>query len=709
MRDGSRQILVGVDIGGTFTDIVLIDSLAGRVGSTKTLTTPEDPARGVLDGIARVLAQGDVQIELVNTVVHGTTLATNAIIERKGASTALLTTKGFRDLLETGTELRYDQYDLAITFPRPLVPRRFRFGVSERTRYDGEVLQEVSEADVADAVHRIASEGIQSVAVCLLHAYANPENEVATQRLISKLRPSLRISLSSSVLPQVGEHGRLSTTVTNAYVQPLVERYLGDIENALTAEGSRAAFFVMGSNGGTLSVDVAKQFPVKLVESGPAAGACVASFYGQLTQNPKVLAFDMGGTTAKICLIKDGQPTRTTEFEVARVRRFQKGSGLLLKVPAVDLIEIGAGGGSIARVDKLGLLAVGPESAGAQPGPACYARGGEQPTVTDADLLLGYLNREYFLGGEMQLDLKRAAMAIQRGVAEPLGVQPVEAARSVYEVVNDNMANAATVYAAEQGVDLRDYSLFAFGGAAPAHAWDVARRLRIRRVVVPFSAGVLSALGCVLSPLTFDFVLGHMRALEDVDWRHINDAYAAMERQGREWLDNAGVRDGITVSWSADMRYLGQRYEVTVPLPGEAPLGEHHVQAVAHEFYDAYRRQYGREILGVPVEAVTWRLTVAGPRPEVDLRWRDSRLGGEKDGDRDPGLKGRRPVFFAQAGGHVDSLVYDRYALAPGACILGPAVVEDRDSTAVVPPRAVARVDEFNSLVIELEVGDTAP
>jgi N-methylhydantoinase A len=705
MEDRPRQILVGVDIGGTFTDIALIDNAAGRVRSTKTLTTPADPAQGVLDGIAKVLAQGDVKIEFVNTFVHGTTLATNAIIERKGAATALLATKGFRDLLETGTELRYDQYDLAITFPRPLVPRRLRFGVSERTRYDGEVLEELSESDVRDAVQRIASEGIQSVAVCFLHAYANPENELAALRLIAEQQPGLRVSLSSSVLPQVGEYGRISTTVVNAYVQPLVERYLADLEDALTAEGSRAAFFVMGSSGGTLSVDVAKQFPVRLVESGPAAGACVASYYGQLTQSPEVLALDMGGTTAKICLIRDGQPTRTSEFEVARLRRFQKGSGLLLKVPAVDLIEIGAGGGSIARVDKLGLLAVGPESAAAHPGPACYARGGEQPTVTDADLVLGYLNHDYFLGGEMQLDLERAALAIQHGVAEPLSVRLVEAARSVYELVNENMANAATVYAAEQGIDLRSYSLFAFGGAAPAHAWDVAHRLRMRRVVVPFFAGVLSALGCVLAPLTFDFVLGHMRALEDVDWRHINDSYAEMERQGRKWLADAGVRDGITVSRSADMRYLGQRYEVTVSLPGEWPLSESHVPAVAHEFYNAYRRQYGREIHEVPVEAVTWRLTVAGPRPEVDLRWRESRV----EGDRDVGLKGRRPVFFADAGGHLDSCVYDRYALAPGARFLGPAVVEDRESTTVVPPGAEARVDEFNSLVIELEAHNTTP
>ncbi|MBI4504824.1 MAG: hydantoinase/oxoprolinase family protein, partial [Chloroflexi bacterium] len=363
---------------------------------------------------------------------------------------------------------------------------------------------------------------------------------------------------------------------------------------------------------------------------------------------------------------------------------------------AVDLIEIGAGGGSIAHVDELGLLAVGPESAGADPGPACYARGGERPTVTDADLLLGYLNADYFLGGEMRLAAERAAASVERGVGVPLKLATVEAARSVFEVVNESMANAAGVYAAEQGVDLRDYTLLAFGGAGPAHAWDVARRLYVRRVMVPFAAGVLSALGCVLSPLAFDFAVGHMRQVELVDWAHVNAAYAEMEAEGRRLLAAAGVAHDVSVERAADMRYLGQRYEVTFPLPGDGPLGPEQVPAIKEAFYVAYRRQFGREIREVPVEAVSWRLTVGGPPPAVALRW------PERAGQRAVALKGRRPIYFAGAGGFVDCAVYDRYALVPGARLAGPAVVEDRESTAVVPPDARAAVDELSSLVIEL-------
>jgi N-methylhydantoinase A len=692
-----RRLRVGVDIGGTFTDLIVVDAAAGRVYAAKVLTTPHDPAQGVLAGIAKALAQAGGQPGDVQSIVHGTTLATNAIIERKGARTALLTTHGFRDVLETGTELRYDLYDIFITFPQPLVPRRLRLPISERTRYDGQVLEALQVADLDAALATMAAEDVQAVAVCFLHSYANPTNERAARAYLAARAPHLHVSLSSDVLPEVGEYGRVSTTVANAYVQPLVERYLRQLVGALAERGARGAFFVMSSHGGTLSVDAAARLPVRLVESGPAAGAAAAAFYGRRMARRNVLAFDMGGTTAKLCLIRDGQPTRTTAFEVARVRRFQKGSGLLLKVPAVDLIEIGAGGGSIAQVDTLGLLAVGPESAGAEPGPACYGRGGTQPTVTDADLLLGYLNADYFLGGEMRLDAQAARAAVARGVATPLTLSEIEAARAIFDVVNENMANAASVYAAEQGVDLRDYTLFAFGGAAPAHAWDVARKLSIDTIIVPFAAGVLSALGCVLAPLAFTFSLGHMRPLDDVDWAHVNAAYAEMERQGRAHLASAGVQDGVRVVREADMRYLGQRYEVTFALPDGA-LGPAQVPAIQEAFYTAYRRQFGREIREVPVEAVTWRLTVAGPQPTVELGWPP----GGRAGQSAEALKGRRPVFFASAGGYVDCAVYDRYALAPGAAFAGPAVVEDRESTTVVPPGARAAVDEYRSLVLDL-------
>jgi N-methylhydantoinase A/oxoprolinase/acetone carboxylase beta subunit len=694
MEHVEPSVRIGVDIGGTFTDVVLVDDRTGHAVSAKVLTTPEQPAVAVLDGIARVLALAAMGLDAVRTIVHGTTLATNALIERKGARTGLLTTRGFRDTLETAKELRYDLYDLGIEFPEPLVPRHRRLGVAERTRYDGAILTSLDGPGVEAALERLIQDRVESVAICFLHAYANPANERAAERIVRERWPDVSVSLSSRVLPEVGEYGRVSTTAANAYVQPLVSRYLGDLTESLARRGSRAAFFVMASSGGTLSLDVAREFPVRLVESGPAAGVSVATFLAERTATPDVLAFDMGGTTAKIALITGGRATRTAELEVARVRRFQKGSGLLLKAPAVDLIEIGAGGGSIARVDTLGLLAVGPESAGAQPGPACYGRGGTAPTVTDADVVLGYLDPGYFLGGAMPLDAARAHAVITEHVARPLEIGREAAARSIFEVVNDNMANAAAVYAAEQGVDLRGYTLLAFGGAAPAHAWDVARRLRIGQVRIPFAAGVLSALGGLVSPVSFDFVFGYMRELRGVDWDLVNRRLAELEREGRQHLAEAGIRDDATVAVSADMRYFGQRYEVNVPVP-DLPLGAQLLPALHEAFYEAYRQHYGREIREVPVETVSWRLTVAGPRPSSSPAWGTD--GTDGDALR---AKGRRPVLFG--GDWADCPVYEWRALAPGTRIDGPAVIEDRESTAIVPPEARAWVDEHRALVIDL-------
>ena len=665
-----KHIAIGVDIGGTFTDVILVDERTGGVSSAKVLTTPKQPAQAVLTAVAEVLGQVKAAHDSIRTIVHGTTLATNAIIERKGARTVLLATRGFRDALETATELRYDLHDLFIEFPEPLVPRHRRIGVAERTRFDGKVLATLAQDEVRDALRAL---DVEAVAVCFLHAYANPANEEAAADALRAERPDLSVSLSSRVLPEIGEYGRVSTTVANAYVQPLMSRYLAELAEALKERGSRGAFFVMSSSGGTLSLDLARQFPVRLVESGPAAGVSIAAHFAGRLGIPNVLAFDMGGTTAKIALITGGQPTRATELEVARVRRFQKGSGLLLKAPAVDLIEIGAGGGSIARVDALGLLGVGPDSAGADPGPACYGAGGTAATVTDADLLLGYLNADYFLGGKMQLHPAQAATAVAQQVGEPLGVDATSAARSIYEVVNDNMANAASVYAAERGIDLRDFTLLAFGGAAPAHVCDVAQRLGIREVRVPFAAGVLSALGCLASPVSFDFVFGYMRELKQVDWESVNTRYAALEKEGRQHLAEAGIRDGVTARYSADMRYLSQRYEVNVALP-EGPLGPGLLGKLHDAFYAAYRQHYGREIREVPVETVSWRLTVSGPLPPLAVTW-----PSQDGGDVGVVLKGRRPVVFAGVTAAVDCPVYERGRLLPGAAISGPAIIEDHE------------------------------
>ncbi|MFM9887481.1 MAG: hydantoinase/oxoprolinase family protein [Burkholderiales bacterium] len=693
--DPATPIAIGVDIGGTFTDVVLVDETTGAIFSAKVLTTPDHPAEAVLSAIAQVLAAAKSDHSRVRTVVHGTTLATNAIIERKGARTALLTTRGFRDTLETGTELRYELYDLFIEFPAPLVPRERRIGITERMLFDGTVLTPLVESEVRTAARDLAADGVEAIAVCFLHSYANAANEDAAARAIEAESLGLSVSLSSRVLPEIGEYGRLSTTVANAYVQPLMSRYLAQLAGALKERGMKGAFFVMSSSGGTLSLDLAQQFPVRLVESGPAAGISIATHFANRLGRPNVLAFDMGGTTAKISLITGGQPTRTAELEVARVRRFQKGSGLLLKAPAVDLIEIGAGGGSIARVDALGLLGVGPDSAGADPGPACYGAGGTTATVTDADLALGYLNADYFLGGAMKLRAESAASAIEQHVAKPLGVSVTRAALSIYEVVNDNMANAASVYAAEQGIDLREYSMLAFGGAAPAHVCDVARRLGIREVRVPLAAGVLSALGCLASPVSFDYVFGYMRELKQVDWSSVNTRYAALEKEGRRYLAEAGIHDRISARYSADMRYLSQRYEVNVPLP-DGPLGPALLERLHEDFYAAYRKHYGRDIREVPVETVSWRLTVSGPQPDLAVTWPG------QDAKQSP-LKGRRPVVFQGSNEPVDCAVYERSSMTPGTRISGPAIIEDRESTAVVPPDAHAEVDALRMLVITLK------
>jgi N-methylhydantoinase A len=692
-----KTIAIGVDIGGTFTDVVLLDEAADRIYSAKLLTTPDQPAEAVLAAVAQVLADAKRSYAGVRTIVHGTTLATNAIIERKGAATALFTTRGFRDVLETRTELRYDLYDLFIEFPEPLVPRDRRIGLAERVRFNGEIETPLAAAELEDALRRLRSEKVEAIAVCFLHAYANAANEEAAARIIAEAWPEVAISLSSQVLPEIGEYGRVSTTAANAYVQPLISRYLAQLSAAFQRAGSRGAFFVMSSNAGSLSLELARQFPVRLVESGPAAGVSIATHFARRLGKPNLLAFDMGGTTAKISLIEGGEPTRTSELEVARVRRFQKGSGLLLKAAAVELIEIGAGGGSIAHVDALGLLAVGPDSAGAAPGPACYGRGGKAPTVTDADLLLGYLDADYFLGGKMRLQHELAVAAIAEGVGKRLAIDAIAAARGIYEVVNDNMANAASVYAAEQGIDLRDFTLLAFGGAAPAHVCDVAQRLGIAEVRIPLGAGVLSALGCLAAPVSFDYVFGYMRELSRVDWTYVNARFGTLAAEGRRHLADAKIHDGITARFSADMRYLSQRYEVNVALPGDE-LGPGLLAPLHEAFYAAYRQQYGREIREVPVETVSWRLTISGPRPELAAGWPRH---GEADLSVMP--KGQRPVLFAGAAAAVACPVYERSRLAFGATLTGPAIVEDHESTSVVPPGARAWIDDLGMLAITLK------
>jgi N-methylhydantoinase A len=690
---------LGVDIGGTFTDLVVLDDATGTARVGKVLTNPKDVARGVEEGIHALLDEAGVRPGEVRAVVHGTTLATNALIERKGAKTALLTTEGFRDALEIGREGRYDMYDLFIDPPAPLVPRHLRREIPERLLADGSIARALDEAAARRALAELAREGVEALAICLVHAYVNPAHERRLAELARDAVPGLIVSCSSEVVPEIREYERTSTTCANVYVAPLMARYLEDLERRLAGLGIPGQLYIMQSSGGIALPPLARRLPVRLVESGPAAGALAAAQAARARNEPKLLSFDMGGTTAKACVIDDGVPLVGREFEVARADRFKKGSGLPIRVPVIELIEIGAGGGSIARVDRLGLLKVGPDSAVADPGPACYGLGGRLPTVTDADLLLGYLDAEFFLGGRMRLDREAARHVVQEHVARPLGLDVTGAAWGIHRVVNENMAAAARIHGIERGRDLRQYPLFAFGGAGPVHCWQVAKILKVPRILIPFGAGAMSAYGLLAAPLAFDFVRTGRERLDRADWPTINRLFAEMEAEGCLLLTRAGVAPAdVRLSRVAEMRYVGQGHEVECRVILGA-LSSESLPAITASFEAAYRALYHRLPQGVPIEALNWRLTASGPNPKAAL------TGGSEPG-RDLGsaraIKGVRQAYVAETGGFVETPVYDRYALGAGAEFGGPAIVEERESTAVVGPGARCRVDDGLTLVVEI-------
>jgi N-methylhydantoinase A len=687
----------GVDIGGTFTDLLLLDEHSGEMIIGKILTTPGDPALAVIQGLQALLAERHVDPATVSATIHGTTLITNAIIERKGARTGLITTQGFRDALEIGREKRYDIYDIFLENPPPLVPRALRREVSERLDETGRVLVPLNRMEVFDVVQGLLRDGVEALAVVLLHSFRNPTHERVIREVVESEFPSLTLSLSSDVMPEIREFERTSTTVANVYVKPIARGYLNKLRADVQRLGFGGDLYIMLSNGGITTCDTASEYPIRLIESGPAAGALAASFYSQLKSIEHVISFDMGGTTAKICVIDQGQPMVTTEFEVARVYRFKKGSGLPVKVPVIEMIEIGAGGGSIARIDALGLLKVGPESAGADPGPACYGLGGSEPTVTDADLVLGYLDPEYFLGGKMRLDRAKAEEAIRQYVAEPLGVDLTRAAWGMHHVVNENMANAARIHLVERGRDQRRYSLIAFGGAGPMHAYRVAEALKLRHIICPAAAGVTSAFGFLVAPMAFDFVQTYLTTLHGIEFGHLNTIFEEMESRGRALLQQAGVPDtAMTVRRSADMRYLHQGFEINVPV-SYGPLGPADLPHLQAHFDQAYERLYKRLNPDVDVEVLNWRVIVAGPRPTIQVQHADK-----------PPIptaaprKGERPAYFPEAAGYVDCAVYDRYQLAPGMVLNGPAIIEERESTIVVGPGARVEVDAYRHVVLWL-------
>jgi N-methylhydantoinase A len=688
-----------VDIGGTFTDLVLADPASGHTVIHKVLTTPDDPSAGVLRGVEQLLVEARVQAGSLTHAIHATTLIANAIIERTGARTGLITTRGFRDLLEIAREVKYDMYDLFLERPEPLAPRPWRVELDERIDVDGQVVKPVDPAEAVRIVSGLLSTGVEAVAVCLLHSYINPEHELAAGRALAERFPELPVSLSCQVAREIREYERCSTAVANAYVQPLAGRYLARLESGLVERGFRARLSLMLSNGGITSVPAARSAPIRLLESGPAAGALVGAFFGQAAGERNVLAFDMGGTTAKACLIDDGRPATTFSFEAGRQQRFKKGSGLPIRSAAIELIEIGAGGGSLARVDELGLLAVGPQSAGAEPGPACYGRGGTEPTVTDADLLLGYLNPDFFLGGKMGLLRDAAATALQQGLAGPLGLDLTDAAWGIHDLVNENMANAARIHLAEKGRDPRRYALLATGGAGPVHACGVAKKLLLSRVYCPPAAGVASTFGLLVAPPRVDLVSSHVGRLDALDWARVEELYGEMMASATATLLEIGVgADAITFERAADMRYVGQGFEIVVPVPAR-PLAASDQAELEAAFQRVYLECFARAVEGVPIEALNWRLVASVPRPPATLT-RSKEI--EYSSGTQESRKGSRQAYFSETGGFLATEVFDRYLLGPGSTGEGPAIIEERESTLVVVPGGRFEVDEQGGVLVKL-------
>ncbi len=683
---------LGVDIGGTFTDFVLEEVGTGRLFLGKTLTTPTDPSDAVIDGLADMLASSGVPAAGITQIVHGTTLGTNAVIERTGAVTGLLTTEGFRDVLAIRREARYDYYDLQLELPQTLVPRPLRRDVTQRTGSDGQAVTPLDTDSLATEVAALREAGVASIAICYLHAHKNGAHEAETAAYIQKIAPEIYVSLSSEVAPEIREYERTSTTVINAYLQPLMDRYLARLAERLAAMGVTCDLQLMLSSGLLTTSEQARRFPTRLIESGPAGGVKLAERFAKLTGRADLIAFDMGGTTAKASLIHHGEVAVAREFEVARLDKFKRGSGFPVRVPCVEIEEIGTGGGSIAWIDRLGQLQVGPRSAGAMPGPACYGRGGTRPTVTDADLVLGYLDPGYFLGGEMSLDIEASRRAIEEHVALPLGLTVTQAAWGIHRVANEDMANAFRIHAMEHGRDPSRYALLSFGGAGPVHAYGVARILRSPAVLAPSRAGVASALGFLVAPVASEAVRAYVTRIDRIDYAHLGKLFAEMEEAGRVFLKTAGVAEAdIIVTRTADMQYVGQMHDISVAIPNGA-LTDADAPRLKDAFFARYKDLFHRTA-DLKVEALNWRVTVSAAPPPLDLVLRSQAAG--------TAIKGERLAYFPEAEGYVRTPIYDRYALDSGTVLTGPAIVEERESTLVIGPGARITVDAYGTLVVE--------
>ncbi|MFQ5958351.1 MAG: hydantoinase/oxoprolinase family protein [Alphaproteobacteria bacterium] len=686
-RNGAR---LGVDIGGTFTDVAL--EAGGETHTTKTLTTQDAPERGVLAAIRDVLAKASRAPGEVAVIIYGTTLATNLLIERKGARTALITTEGFRDSIEMRNENRFEQYDVNIDLPAPLVPRYLRFPVPERVSARGEVLVPLDEGAIDRLVPVLEREEVESVAVGFLHSYVHPAHETRAGELIARRLPGVSISLSSEVSPEMREYERFSTACANAYCQPMMSRHLTGLERELRDAGFVCPVYMMLSGGGITTLETAVRFPVRLVESGPAGGAIFSSRLAGECDLDRVLSYDMGGTTAKICLIDDGRPQTARSFEVARVYRFLKGSGLPLRIPVIEMVEIGAGGGSIASVDAMGRISVGPESAGSDPGPACYDLGGGAPAVTDADLVLGKIDPDNFAGGSMRLDPAKAEGALARAVGAPLDLELHLAALGVAEMVDENMANAARVHAIESGKNVATRTLVAFGGAAPLHAARMAEKLGIDAVVVPSGAGVGSAIGFLRAPVAYEVVRSHHQRLGALDVAAVNALIEQMRVEARGVVEPGAMGQALVEQRVAYMRYVGQGHEVMVPVPAEM-LGADAETLLRAAFEQSYRELYDRLIPNLEIEILTWALLL-GTAPE-----KPKTLGpAEVTYTAEPACE--RQVFDQASGAHETLAVYRRADLEPGAQVPGPALIVEDDTSTLVSGAFDARVNALGYIVL---------
>ena len=691
-KTGTR---LAIDIGGTFTDVAL--ECGDKQFTTKTLTTKSHPETAVLAGIETVLTQAKINPSQVEIIIYGTTLATNLLIERRGASVALVTTFGFRDVVEMRNENRFEQYDINIELPTPLVPRSQRLVVSERIAADGRILKPLDENEVRALIPHLLEKEIQSVAVGFLHSYRNNSHEQRVREIIFAEAPELEVTLSSEVSPEMREFERISTACANAYVQPLMSRHIRSLASQLRTQGLDCPLFLMLSGGGITTPETAIRFPVRLVESGPAGGAIFSSFIARQLGLSRVLSYDMGGTTAKICLIDDGQPHTSRTFEVAREYRFLKGSGIPINIPVIEMVEIGAGGGSIADVDTMNRIRVGPESAGSEPGPASYDLGGVAPTVTDADLLLGRLNPENFAGGSIRLNVENASKALDSSIGSKLGFKTSNTALGVSEIVDENMSNAARVHAIESGVDIETYTIVAFGGAAPIHAARLAEKLNIQKIVIPPNAGVGSALGFLQAPVSYEVIRSYYQRLGDLDYHGINQLLNSMRKEATDVVEPGAQGQKTKEIRTAFMRYIGQGHEVSVEIPvklEEAELDSQSADRLTIAFETEYTRLYGRTIPSLEIEILTWSL-------QISTQGSDGLAVKMSAHAYAPDSKEFRKLMDAESGEFNDAAVYDRLSLAPGAKIEGPAIITESDTATVITQQFEGQMTDGGYMVLE--------